>query len=532
MKHTDNLTVPERKALRLVVLCLALLGGVGLFLGYANPFYQIPPLVLLFPACLATFSRIMPTGKSCFYAGWLCATIGSSACLYWVSVPMHDFGMVPWVLTVPAVLALGAYLGLYGALFSLLYRLFRERLPFFVALILVCPLWAALDIAKEYLFTGFPWITLATAFVAWPEWAQAASLIGGKLLSGAFALVAVAVAEARPVRLSPSVTSKKRQNFCILLGIAALIAIYACSFAPPIPEGRAVTVGLVQGNIDQNQKWSPEYQAGTLSRYLTLSEWMVDPTMGRLDKAVDVVLWPETSMPFYLETNELLAEKLTDFSQKFSVPVVFGAPGKNNTIGKSGYYNRMWMLTHRPEERQFYDKQHLVPFGEYLPLNIPLPFIEYLMQGVNFIPGTSNAPLKTGDLALGGLICYEAVFSDLARQRVADGANLLVNISNDAWFGFTSAPVQHLQLTAMRAIEQGRYIARATNTGISAVITPRGTIAAHGALFKAEAVAGTARLVTGLTLYHRIGPFIQWICIALAFAATAWSFFRPLRNDN
>ncbi|MCC8195138.1 MAG: apolipoprotein N-acyltransferase [Deltaproteobacteria bacterium] len=536
MTRAANLTVPERKALRLTVLCLALLGGAGLFLGYPNPVYQLPPLILLFPACLATFSRIMPGAKSCFHASWLCATIGNSACLYWISVPMHDFGMVPWALTLPAVLALGAYLGLYGAIFSLLYRLFRRRLPFFAALFLVCPLWAALDIAKEYLFTGFPWVSLATAFIAWPDWARAASVVGSSVLSGLFALAAVALAEARPVRLSPglapSPAPKKRQRVCAAIAVATLLAIYACAFIPPLPQGRSVTVGLVQGNVDQNQKWDPAYQIGTLSRYLTLSEWTVNPSMGRLAKPVDVILWPETAMPFYLETNAPLADRLAAFSTRFSVPILFGAPGRSDRPDGTGFYNRMWLLTPDSSGRQFYDKGHLVPFGEYVPLNIPLPFLEYLLQGLDFIPGASQAPLRTGDLALGGLICYEAIFPGLARQRVADGANLLVNISNDAWFGNTSAPVQHLHLTAMRAIEQGRYVARATNTGISAVITPRGEIAARGSLFKAEALAGTARLVTGLTVYHRIGPFLLWGCLILTFAAVAWSLRSRRRGGE
>ena len=533
MKQPDTLTFPERKALRITAVSLALLGGFGLFLGYANPFYQVPPLVLLFPACLATISRIMPSRKSCFYAAWLCATVGNSACLYWVSVPMHDFGMVPWLLTVPAVLALGGYLGLYGALFSVLYRSFCERLPFFAALSLACPLWITLDLAKEHLFTGFPWISLATAFIAWPEWAQAASIVGSSVLSGIFALAAVAVAEAKPVRLSlvlfPTLVSRKQHRVCIGLAAVVMLAVYACSYIPPLPEGRTVTVGLVQGNIDQNRKWSPEYQMGTLSRYLTLSEWLVNPALGRLPEPVDFLLWPETAMPFYLETNATLTAKLVTFSKEFSVPLIFGAPGKSDKPDGTGFYNRMWMLAPAAAE-QSYDKQHLVPFGEYVPLGISLPFLEYILQGLDFIPGISHSPLKTGDLAIGGLICYEAIFSDLVRQRVADGANILVNISNDAWFGATSAPVQHLHLTAMRAIEQGRYIARATNTGISAIITPRGETVLRGSLFKPEALAGAMRLTTGLTVYHRIGPFLHWACVVLSLAATVWSIRLSRRN--
>ncbi len=530
MSTPITLTIPERKALRATVFCLALLGGAGLFLGYPNPLHQIPPLALLFPASLATFSRIMPTAKGSFYAGWLCAALGNSACLYWISVPMHDYGLVPWPLTVPAVLALGAYLGLYGGLFSLVYRFFRERLPFAAALLCVWPLWAAIDTAKEFLFSGFPWISLATAFVPWPNWVQAAAFVGGNALSGVFAMSAAAIAEARPVRLSfgfsPAITPRRRQRLCLFLAAVPMFLVYACSFAPALPEGRSVSIGLVQGNVDQNQKWDPAYQIGTLSRYLSLSEWTVNPSLGRLAKPVDLLVWPETAMPFYFEDNPPLADRIIAFTARFGVPVVFGAPGKSDREDGSGYYNRLWLQTRNAFERQHYDKAHLVPFGEYVPLDIPLPFIEYLMQGLDFIRGTTKAPLKTADLALGGLICYEAIFSGLAQERVEEGANLLVNISNDAWFGRTSAPVQHLHLTALRAVEQGRYIARATNTGISAIISPRGTVAASGSLFTAQAVVGSARLIDGVTVYHRIRPFLAWGGILISLAAMAWCCMR------
>lgn len=532
MKRRLTLTLPERKALRLTIICLALLGGAGLFLGYANPVRQFPPLVLLLPACLAVLGRITPTAKEGFYAAWLCATLGNSACLYWISVPMHDFGLIPWPLTVPPVLALGGYLGLYGALFAVIYRLFRERLPFMAALLLAAPLWTALDIARGWLLTGFPWISLSTAFVPWPEWTQAAAVLGADALSGVLAMAAVAVSEARPVRASfgagPVLTPKKRPLHCLALVLACMGAIYAygiTALSNPPQEGRRVSVGLIQGNVDQNQKWEPAYQYGTLSRYLALSEWTVNTAMGKVAKPVDLLVWPETAMPFYLETNAPLAERIAAFSRQFSAPVAFGAPGKGKD-GEQGYYNRLWLQNPGMENLQHYDKTHLVPFGEYVPLNLPIPFVEYFLQGLDFRPGDNTAPLISGNLALGALICYEAIFPALAGERVAAGANILINISNDAWFGRTSAPVQHLHLAAMRAVEQGRYIVRATNTGISAVISPRGIIAVHGNLFRAEAVVGEARLLSDFTVFHRASAYITWGSLFISLAATVFCLAR------
>lgn len=515
------------------MLGLALLGASGIFLGSANPVAQLPPLALFFPACLAILAGMAPTGKSAFYNGWLCAGIGYSACLYWISVPVHDYGNVMWIFAVPCALALGGYLGLYGGLFCLAYRAFRSQLPFGAALLLAAPLWTALDTIKGWLFSGFPWVSLSTAFLPWTDWVQAAAFIGADGLSGSLALAAIAVAEARPVRagFAPRITPKKKRLFCYCAAVASLGLVYCASFASPLPEGREVTVGLIQGNVDQNQKWVPAYQAGTLDRYLALSEWTVNPHLGKVNKSVDLLVWPETAMPFYLESNPAFAAKIAGFSREFSVPIILGAPGKG-APGELGYYNRMWLQTPDVIELQRYDKNHLVPFGEYVPFDIPLPFIEYLMQGVAFIPGETQKPLVTGDLALGALICYEAVFPDIARKRVAKGANLLVNISNDAWFGRTSAPVQHLHLAAMRAIEQGRYLVRSTNTGISAVVTPRGKIAFQGSIFRAEAIVGAARLVQGFTVYHSIAPHIALgtLCITLAGVAYCFAQRRKQRS--
>lgn len=532
MKRHVTLTAPERKALRLTIAYLAFASGAGLFFGYANPICQIPPTALLLPACLVTFARIAPTGKSAFYAGWLASAIGNSACLYWLTVPMHDFGFIPWPLTAPPLLLLGGYLGLYGGVFTLAYRLFRERLPFAVALALSAPLWAALETAKGVLFSGFPWVSLSTAFLPWPVWVQSAAALGAVGLSGVFALAATALAEAAPLRLtfgfSPEITLKKRRRLCYAFAFLPMAVVYIHGMAvlrSPESQGTPVGVGIVQGNVDQNQKWEPAYQEGTLSRYLALSEWTANPSLGKLRRPVDLIVWPETAMPFYLETNASLAGRIAEFSREFGVPVAFGAPGKGGP-GESGYYNRLWLQTPDAAPRQSYDKTHLVPFGEYVPLRLPLPFIEYFTQGLDFIPGKNSSPLTSGDLALGALICYEAIFPDIARKRVAAGANILVNISNDAWFGRTAAPTQHLHLTAMRAIEQGRWIVRATNTGVSAVITPRGRITAQSALFRAEAVVGKARLLTDATIFHHAEPYITWGAVLLALGAAGMSLRR------
>ena len=193
------------------------------------------------------------------------------------------------------------------------------------------------------------------------------------------------------------------------------------------------------------------------------------------------------------------------------MPLLFGAPAYLRSLGGHVLFNRAYLLAPSGQTAA-YDKEHLVPFGEYVPLGNLLTFIGKLVEGLgDFRPGQDGKPLLQGNLALGTLICYEAIFPELAQRRVAAGANVLVNISNDAWFGDSAAPRQHLDLALLRAVEQGRTLIRGTNTGISAVIDPRGRIMAQGGLFTALALpCPETPLVSETTWYHRHYLFITW----------------------
>ena len=511
-------TSQERKALHYTAVILAFLGATGLFLGYANPFAQIPPLALLTPACLILIGRLMPTAKGAFYGAWLCGALGQTACLYWLTIPMHDFADIPWVFGIACVFLLGGYLGLYAALFALGMKLFYSALPPFAACLMAGPLWAGLELARGWAFTGFPWVSLSTAFMAWPVWAQGASLLGAYGLSGAYALIAACLTQAAPLRFIRGYEarpSRLTRGAALLLALIPFLLLYKHgmdSLREVVPEDTPrITAGLVQGNVNQSSKWEPAFQQHTVSRYLTLSEKAVDPARGTVHKAVDLLIWPETAMPFYFEDNRALAVQLTNFASSRNVPLLFGAPGKGIGVrGEPTWHNRLWLYTPSPFGLQYYDKNHLVPFGEYVPLGIPIPFIEYLMQGLDFTPGTGSLlqmrlpGRDDGQVALGALICYEAIFPEIAQMRVKDGAAILVNVSNDAWFGLSASPEQHLQLTAMRAVEQNRFILRATNTGISAVIDNKGRVLTRGPLFKADCIVGEAALLEGKTPYHRM----------------------------
>ena len=533
-----NLSIPERRALANSALGLALLGAAGAFLGYANPVAQIPPLALLAPASMAMLAVLLHTYASAFFYGWLCSCLGHAACLYWLAVPLHDYGALPWILTLPCILALSAYLGVYGGLFCMIMRLFRQHLSSPAAALLAAPLWAGLEMARGWIGTGFPWLSLATSFVPWPVWIQGAAVFGSYGLSGIYASAAAFLTLAAPVRvIHPYAGKPARRAFRLAMFCCAALPLLAAygyglrALQTPPEQGRTLRVALAQGNINQDQKWEPRYQQGTLDRYLALSERALDPRMGTGAAPADIVIWPETSMPFYFEDNQPLRKQLTAFAEKFTTAIAFGAPGKGSSpSGKTSYHNRLWLFNPTAFSLQSYDKEHLVPFGEYIPLSLPLGFIEYFVQGMDFTPGRLGNLLHIGETALGPLICYEAIFPEIARKRVHNGANILVNVSNDAWFGRTAAPVQHLHLTSMRAVEQGRYIARATNTGISAIIDNTGITRFRGGLFRAETIIGEARLLHHHTVYYHVANYITAACIFLPLAAALLCLHRKRRG--
>ena len=275
------------------------------------------------------------------------------------------------------------------------------------------------------------------------------------------------------------------------------------------------TVAVVQGNIDQSLKWDASYQGSTVARYVDLSRKV------QITANPSLIVWPETSMPFYFQDDTPLRRPVLDFLASTNATLLLGAPAYTMRSGNYTLFNRAYLLNGDGSAFSWYDKEHLVPFGEYMPLPGWLP-LEKLVNGVgDFAPGHDQKPLRTGDLAVGTLVCYEAIFPGLAQERVSQGANLIVIISNDAWFGATSAPMQHLNLTALRAIEQGRWIVRSTNTGISAFIDPLGRIHRAGPQFEPLAAAWQVHARSQTTVYHNYyGLFLACAgVLAVLFAA-------------
>lgn len=497
---------------------LLAMGTVGLAIGSANTIYQLPPLVLLYPACLYMVGLQAESSSVAFRRGLLTGTAAFTACLYWIAVPFAEQTAMPWYLAISGPVGVSFVMGLYGAIYSwLCYKFLRKTSPLYVG-ISTFFLWGALELGRGVILSGFSWASLAAAFADWPAFVQPVSILGAEGYSALLAALACYVTAAL-------ITSSVKHSVTALVALALLFTGSYCSWMQPADATANIEIAMVQGNIDQGAKWDKRYMRGTVERYVTLSEQV-------LSHPVDLVIWPETSMPFYLQSNRNYLPLIRSLAITSKAPYLIGTPGfaKGTEGRKYDIFNRAYLIDSEGLMLSWYDKIHLVPFGEYIPFYIP--FADELLHGTGtFVPGTVYQPISVGNLAIGVLICYEATFTELAQASVENGANLLVNISNDAWFGKTAAPKQHLDMTILRAVEQGRYVARATNTGITAIIDPKGNITTKGKSFRADVIFGSVGTRTGFTFYHRFFSLIRALLIAGAIAILAYSMYTNKKKE-
>ncbi len=477
-----------------VFLCVS-----GLFLAFANPVFHFPPAIFVFFLGLNHISLLAESGRQAFLRSFLAAGLAYSACLYWIVVPVSVYGGFPMVLAVFCPLLLGFCVALFAALYSTFLFSVKNSFSWFWLGIFSGCAWAFLEFVREYALTGFPWFVAAQAFAVWPQTIQAVSKVG------AFGLGMVMAACGLWLSLG-----RVKPACC---GAAALIITMGYGFFLPErePGQERITVLAVQGNIDQTLKWERDIQLLTIRKYIELTRG------GMSEGRPDLVIWPETALPFYFQDPTELSEKVRQFVLDNSLELVTGSPAYRFEDDGVEYslYNRAYWVSADGLIHGYYDKERLVPFGEYIPLDRYLPFLEKLVHGeLDFSPGRSVSPMTKGNLALGVLICYEIIFPGLVRTRMEQGANIIINISNDAWFGNTSAPAQHLHLSVLRAVEQNRYVIRATNTGISAFINPAGKVYNRSRLFEDASLLDKAGLIDEKSIYFHLYWVINFVFMA------------------
>ncbi len=277
--------------------------------------------------------------------------------------------------------------------------------------------------------------------------------------------------------------------------------------------GDPVRVGLIQGNIDQADKWNPDRGAAIFQNYLAM-------TRQAIDRGAGLVLWPESSTPFYFDEarDRAASDLLRALAKQSRVPLLFGSDQIDSGV-PTRYYNSAFLIREDGSTGGVYRKMHLVPFGEYVPFKRVLFFAAPLVEAVSdFSAGEDPVVLPVGGHLISTAICYEIVYPNLVRQFVLRGSELLTTITNDAWFGNTSAPYQHFAQASMRAIEGGRYLVRSANTGISGIVDPYGRVLARTTIDEPAVLVGDARFLQTTTLYTRVGDVVAYASVVVTLA--------------
>jgi apolipoprotein N-acyltransferase len=504
---------------------LPVLTGLGLWLAFPGggeiwPLLAIALVPLLFALRAGSLRMAAMSGLAAGLVHFLLL-------LYWIVIVLGKYGGLAWFISVPALLLLALYMSTYVVLFAVLARMVLDAFPAAAAIWLLPALWVGLDWLRGVLFTGFPWMDLGYALYQSPVLIQIADLVGhhGVTFVIVFCNTLVFLLFAGRRALSANLLLISFALF--LLGAAGLYSIMRQAEVSKVvaaPATERITVGIVQGNIDQSVKWSPSEQKSTVDAYLSLTASLMNT---KTSAPPSLVVWPETALPFYPPANDHMGP-LGKLVAGRDMALLTGAPWYevvDPRNRKVKYYNSALLLQPDGTFADKYFKSHLVPFGEYVPLKKLLPFLAPLVEAVgDFSAGTIERPLVWKRAKTGILICFESVFPELSRQWVQAGANILVNLTNDAWYGKSSAPYHSLAMSVLRAVEARRSLIRSANTGISAFVSPVGAVEVRSGLFEPWAAAREVALVEEMTIWVRFGYLFAPLCLIMGLggAVAAW----------
>ncbi|MFA5319693.1 MAG: apolipoprotein N-acyltransferase [Candidatus Omnitrophota bacterium] len=438
-------------------------------------------------------------------------------------------GTIAWLsaVTLPGMLLLCGYLALYFACFGFLFSFSRRLSQAFSPLFLAGG-WIALEYLRSRLLTGFPWALLGhSQYLNLPA-IQIADITG---IWGVSFSVMVFNAAFYPVfsgRLALDAAAKRIAPALVCVMAVLTYGLFSL-FTPPISGD--LRIALIQANIPQKLKWAVSSRDFIINKFLGISAEAV------IKDNPDLVIWPEASFPELMGRDSEFYSKLRDSVREWEIPLLFGAVSQED----GGYYNSAFLLSSGGELSGEYRKVHLVPFGEFIPFRKTFGFLGTVAPIGDFFPGRefkiftlngNDRDKKVKQHKFAVLICFEDVFPDLSRRFVREGAGFLVNITNDAWFGRSGAPFQHLQSSVFRAVENRVWVVRAANTGVSAVIDSKGKIKdmvrdrqgnaifSEGYLF---CPVGSAE--PGGSFYTKNGDILVYLCFILVFSGGLWIFF-------
>ena len=511
---------------RLLKPLLAFVLGMFTVLGFA-PFYFFPIPILTLAGLFHLWLHA-PSRRAAMLLGFAFGFGMFGAGASWVYVSMHDFGAMPAPLAVAATMLFCAVLALFPALAGLLQQLLGRGPSAWKAGLIIPAAWVVGEWVRGWVLTGFPW--LATGYSQVP----ASPLAGFAPVLGVYGVSLAVAASAGLLALGVEGGRGKgggASSFILHPSAFIFLALWLGGFALQQvewtrPAGAPVAVSLVQGNIPQEMKWRPDKVRGTLSAY----ERLARESAGRL------VVLPETALPmFYDEVPPGYLESLAETARARGGDLIVGIP-EYRALDKGGeYFNSAFSFGAAPP--QIYRKSHLVPFGEYIPLK---PMFGWVLNVLHipladFSRGAAvQQPMDVAGQKLAVDICYEDVFGEEIIRQLPQ-ATMLANLSNDAWFGRSFGPPQHLQIAQARALETGRWLLRATNTGVTAIIDQKGEVVRQAPQFVVAVLEGEAQGFAGETPYVRFGNGAVLVLAGLMLALgviAARSKLSPLKKGE
>lgn len=490
-----------------LALCLGALGS----LAFAPTSYW--PLGFLCVAGLVRLWRYSKDAKAVARLGFCFGFAWFQAGTYWLYICLVGNGGVPLALALVLMLGLtvlmGSYLAIFGYYFA--YRVIHARLATLWRVVLLASGLTLVELFRAWFLSGFPWLALGYSSID-------TYLAGFAPITGVYGISFILYAIAVGCGLCAIRWHELR--WLALGGVSVFMVgheLQSLQFSHAV--GKPVSVGLVQGSIPQDQKWQQGRETEITGRYIALTE----QALGQ-----DLIVWPESSLPFLYHDAERLLLSLNALARQAHSTLVLGLIHAK----EENFYNGIAVIGESPE---WYDKRHLVPFGEYFP--VPT-FIRQWMRlaqlpYTDFTAGAEPPPvLHAAGQILGGSVCYEDAFNEEQRGFLGE-VTLLVNVTNDTWFGDSTAPHQHLEISRMRALEAGRYLIRVANSGISALIGPDGNIIKRSRQFEPMVLKGDVQPMSGLTPFARLGnyPLIALLLIPwLIYGWFCWSLVKSNQN--
>jgi apolipoprotein N-acyltransferase len=510
----------------LVVLSAALQALIFPLPGvYVFSWFALTPLIVALlrarPAGqleIADSPRLRPASSGqAFLLAYVCGILWYAGTCYWTYDTMHRYGGLSAPMALLALFLLCCYLGLYQGFFGLLLSLLVQGSRGYRRALVSAPfLWVTVELARTRV-TGFPWNLLGVAQVDNIALCRIAEWTGVYGISFEIVLVNIALAAA-------FVIPRQKRGAMLTAALAAAAVLQAGRLIEAPAASADHFALLLQQNIPVSGNWTPAYFQQTLNE---LAQLTAKSAAGAPAAKVNLVVWPESPAPFF-ENDARFRGAVSEMARQTKAWTVTGAIGTSQAPAggaTSQMFNSAALISPSGDWIARYDKVHLVPFGEYLPLPSLFSFAGGLTKEVGeFERGSSRNPLDAGGERLGVFICYESVFPDEVRQFTNNGAQVLINISNDGWYGDSGAYAQHLNQTRMRAIENHRWLLSVADTGVTASIDTWGRVAARIPRKERTALIAPYALTSVTTFYTRHGDWFAYGCAIISFAALVARF--------